>query len=965
MPHGPAAVLVIEDDPAHAEAVRRSLESSLDYGEIRLAASLAQARRLIAESPPDAIIADLNLVDGKAFDLLDRDDATQGIPLLVMTSHGDERMAVEAMRAGALDYVVKSPETFAQMPRLLERMLREHRHVAERARALEALRASEQRLKDIIDFLPDATFAVDTQSHVIAWNQAVERLTGVRKAEVLGRPIRDFSRAFHVTERPLLLELILAPDPALESLFEYVRHDGDRLVAELHSPKLGQGQGAHLWLIASPLFDADGQLAGAIESVRDITEPKRAQLEIQHAYGESRAITEAVRDTLYMIDLDGRLLWWNKRVEEVTGRSEEQLRHHDFTDFFLAEDAPKLADSIGQALERGYSEVEARAKTVQGLRSYRYNGVPVRDPSGEIIGIAGVGQDISEHLRDQARLRLAATVLENTREGVVVTDAPGRIVAINHAFSEITGYTEAEALNSTSNLLKSGRHERVFYQALWASIMQTGHWQGEIWNRRKNGEIFPAWLTISTVRNERGEVTNYVGVLSDISQVKQSEARLEHLAHYDPLTDLPNRLLLNSRLEHAIHRARRNRDKVAVLFIDLDRFKHVNDSLGHPVGDELLQAVARRLDERMRSEDTLARLGGDEFVVVLESIEHSSEAGAVAKLIIELMEQPFLLPGQREIYLGASIGISLYPDNGDDTTQLLRNADTAMYQSKAQGRNTYRYYTEALTLAANARLSMESKLRRALEREEFILHYQPQVAMSDNRILGVEALVRWQDPEEGLIPPDRFIPLAEETGLIAPLGAWVLRQACRQMRAWLDMGQPPMTLAVNLSTQQFLQRDLAEQVEACLREFDLPSECLDLELTESMIMHHDTNGVGILNRLRELGVTLSIDDFGTGYSSLTYLKRLPIHKLKIDKSFVQGIPDDRNDAEIAATVIAMARNLKLQVLAEGVETSAQCDFLRAAGCDVYQGFLFSRAIPADAISRLRAGLQHGPSTLLG
>ncbi len=949
----PLAVLVIEDDPAHAEAVCRALEASADYGEISLASSLAEGRRRIAAAPPDAVIADLNLVDGKAFDLIDQTDATQNLPLLIMTSHGDEQMAVQAMKAGALDYVVKSPETFAQMPRLVERVLREHRHIAERALAQEALRASEQRLKDIIDFLPDATFAVDTHSCVIAWNQAVERLTGVRKARVMGQPIRAFSHAFHGLERPVLLDLILNPDPALESHFDSVRHDGDRLVAEVFSPRLRGGQGAHLWLIASPLFGADGLLAGAIESVRDVTEPKQAQLEIQRAYGESRAITEAVRDTLYMLDLDGRLLWWNKRVEEKTGRTEEQLRGHPFTRLFEEDDGPSIEAAIARAITHGYSEVEARAKTVQGIRTYRYNGVPVRDPCGEIIGIAGVGQDISEQLRDQERLRLAATVLENTREGVVVTDGrSGQIVAINQAYAEMTGYCENEALNNTSNLLKSGRHDRGFYQSMWASIHQTGHWQGEIWNRRKNGEIFPAWLTISTVRNQEGGVTNYVGVLSDISQVKQSEARLEHLAHYDPLTDLPNRLLLNSRLEHAIQRARRGGDKVAVLFIDLDRFKHVNDSLGHPSGDELLQAVARRLNDRMRGEDTLARLGGDEFVVVLEAIKRPSEAGGVAQLIIDLMGEPFQIAEQREIYLGASIGVSLYPDNGEDVTQLLRNADTAMYQSKAQGRNTYRYYTESLTHAANARLSMESKLRRALEREEFLLHYQPQVAMLDNRILGVEALVRWQDPEEGLIPPDRFIPLAEETGLIGPLGAWVLRHACQQMRAWLDAGQDPMTLAVNLSTQQFVQRDLAEQVETLLRGFNLPSECLELELTESMIMQHNTNGVGILNRLRELGVTLSIDDFGTGYSSLAYLKRLPIHKLKIDKSFVQGIPDDRNDAEIAATIIAMARNLKLQVLAEGVETPAQREFLRRAGCDVYQGFLFSRPIPADEIARL-------------
>ncbi|EXJ15410.1 EAL domain-containing protein [Imhoffiella purpurea] len=955
MESNPRCILIVEDDPAHAEAVRRSLESGVDSTDIRIAASLAEGRRRIAERLPDAVIADLNLADGKAFELIGDQPDTPPFPLLVMTSHGDEQMAVRALKAGALDYVVKSSETFAQMPRLVERLLREWRNISERTTAQKALRASERQLMDIIDFLPDPTFAVDRDGRVIAWNFGLERLTGCSKSQLLGQPIREHWNVFYDTPHPLLLESILDPDAQPSASYDYVRQDGDQLIAEVFSAVLNAGRGAHLWIVAAPLLNTERELSGAIESIRDISAAKQAQLELQRAYGETRAITEAVRDTLYMVDRQGRLMWWNKRIEEETGCGPDALRNRPFPDFFVEDDAEKIRKALDTAWRQGYCEVEGRARTIDGIRAYRYNGVPVRDAQGRLIGIAGVGQDISEQLRDQEDLRLAATVLKNTREGVLISDSDGtRIVAINPAFTEITGYSETEAIGGSTRMLKSGRHETAFYQAMWALIASSGHWQGEIWNRRKSGEIFPAWLTISTVRDDAGEITNYVGVLSDISQVKRSEAQLEHLAHYDPLTDLPNRLLLNSRLEHAIQRARRKHTKVAVLFIDLDRFKHVNDSLGHPVGDALLQAVAQRLAGRTRGEDTLARLGGDEFVILLESIDQSREAGRVAQLIIDLMRQPFNLAEEREIYVGASIGISIFPDNGEGVTELLRNADTAMYQSKAQGRNTYRYYTESLTRAANARLLLESKLRRALEREEFILHFQPQVAMADERILGVETLVRWQDPEEGLIPPDSFIPLAEETGLIIPLGAWVLRQACRQMRDWRAAGMPTMTLAVNLSIQQFAQRDLAVQVGAILDEYDLPASCLELELTESMIMHNDAHGIDILNAMRELGVGLAIDDFGTGYSSLGYLKRLPIDRLKIDKSFVQGIPEDRNDAEIAATIIAMAHNLKLQVLAEGVETQEQHAFLREAGCEAYQGYLFSPPVPAEKIEALLA-----------
>lgn len=561
-----------------------------------------------------------------------------------------------------------------------------------------------------------------------------------------------------------------------------------------------------------------------------------------------------------------------------------------------------------------------------------------------------------ETRRTQAEesLRLAAKVFESTLEGVVITDGGGNIIAVNRAFRDITGYAESEVLGENPRLLKSGRHEEGFYQHMWSSLLSTGHWQGEIWNRRKNGELYPEWLTISDLRDENGMVANFVGVFADITRVKHSEEKLEHLVHHDALTDLPNRLLLFSYLEHAVGRARRGGSQGAVLFIDLDRFKTVNDSLGHPAGDEILRIVSRRIRERVRDADTLARLGGDEFVVVVEELPRPEAAADVAQDIIQLLDAPITLSGGQEIFLGASIGISLFPGDGLDATSLIQYADAALFQAKESGRGTYRFYTEALTRAANRRLEMEARLRRALERNEFVLHYQPQISVTDGRLIGCEALLRWQPPGDDLISPLFFIPLAEDTGLIRPLGEWVLRTACAQMRKWQDSGMPPITLAVNVSSRQFEQYDLAERVADILAETGLPAGFLELEITESTIMHQGEQASAMLDALKRLGLSLSIDDFGTGYSSLAYLKRFAVDKLKIDKSFVRDIGHDTNDAQIAATIIAMAKNLKLEVLAEGVETRDQLAFLELHGCDAFQGYLHSPAVPAVEFARLAA-----------
>jgi len=669
---------------------------------------------------------------------------------------------------------------------------------------------------------------------------------------------------------------------------------------------------------------------------------------------EIHLLLDSTAEAIFGVDIDCRCTFVNRAclellgydaASELLGRQIHDLIHHSHAD------------------GRPYPESECPALPGASLREKRHidnevfwhkdgRAVPVEYWSHPVIqnevlvGAVVTFLDISQRKASEEKLRLAAKVFDNTLEGVMVTDAETHILFVNRAFTTITGHSEGEVIGKTPRYLSSGRHDDEFYRELWREIAANGGWQGEIWNRNKAGEEYPEWLSISALHDDSGRVVNYVGVFADISQIKHSEAQLEHLAHHDPLTTLPNRTLFQSRLAHAINVSQRHGTGLGLLFIDLDGFKNINDSLGHPAGDELLQAIARRLSDNLRTVDTLARLGGDEFVVLLEELDGPQEAAVVAQNLLALLRQPFRLSGGQEVFSGASIGISLFPDDAVDATQLVRNADAALYQAKSQGRDTYRFYTEALTRVANERMQLESRLRGALERGEFVVYYQPQVATRDGRLLGAEALVRWQTPEGELVPPARFIPLAEETGLIRPLGEWVLRESCAQFRAGFDAGLAPLTLAVNLSSRQIEQRDLVERLQSVLVETGFPAHLLELEITESAIMAQGDQAPAVLAALKGLGVHLAIDDFGTGYSSLAYLKRFPVDKLKIDRSFMQDIPQDINDVEIAATIIAMAKNLKLKVLAEGVETEEQLAFLQIHDCEAYQGYLYSRPLPA-------------------
>ena len=611
---------------------------------------------------------------------------------------------------------------------------------------------------------------------------------------------------------------------------------------------------------------------------------------------------------------------------------------------------------ITDHLLNSYFDDSAQLAQWQRINAYVFaliSAVLIFFARARLCDFLGMSPGLKRQRQDQERLRQAAVVFDCTREGVLVSDRRGVIVHVNRALVEITGYPVEEVLGRRPNMFKSGRHGPEFYQAIFKSLEESGEWHGEIWNRRKSGEIYPQWQTVRSITDDKGQVSHYVAVFSDISAIKNSQTELARLVHHDPLTDLPNRLLFTDRTEQTLASAQRHQTGCALLMIDLDHFKIINDSLGHNVGDLLLKAVAERLLRVFGKGFTVARLGGDEFAVLVDSCAQTSQAAGLAQQVLEVMKGPFDVD-KHQLFISASVGISVFPSDALNAEQLLRNADSALFKAKSSGREGYALYTEELTAHAQYRVEVASDLRRALEQHELRVYYQPVHDLKSSRLIGVEALVRWEHPLRGLLSPGEFIPIAERTGLIAEIDAWVLEQACWQMVQWQAAGVELSFVAVNISSRLFARPELFSLVSTVLADTGMDAALLELEVTESAVMDNSQVALEQMHRLRALGLRLAIDDFGTGFSSLLRLKRLPVQKLKIDQGFVAGLPGDNDDVAIVRAVIALGQSMGLQVHAEGIEQVEQAQFLLDLNCNLGQGYWFGRPMPARDLDWQRA-----------
>ena len=878
------------------------------------------------------------------------------------------------------------------------------RNITERKHMETALVESERRLADIINFLPDATFAADLDGKIIAWNHATEEITGYSAEQMIGKS--DHSIAFYGYRRPMLIDAVLNRSSEIDSSYAYCNKEGDVFVGETYI-ETEKGHSLYCWIKVSPLYNSDGDIIGAIETVRDISERKKAESVLL----ESGERLQKQQATLVELAHNKTLFWGNlnlaiREITEAAARTldiaqvsvwlyDEKKTHLSCVDLYQRNDcrhsegldlripeSPSYINAIEQGNIILVSDVFADTRTQGYSDSYylRYGigstlDVPIlvsghtvgvvchehmggqrewkadeQSFAGSIADLISLSIEVSERRKAESHLRIRTSAMNAATDQIVITDIQGRVDFVNPSFERETGFTLGEIEGKLADFLTSDKHDPAFYSNLWNTILDGKTWHGEITLYRRDGNTVVEDVTITPIKNENGTVERFIAIKRNVTEKKLYERQLDHLAHHDHLTGLPNRLLFCDRLTQCLVNAERQDAMLAVLFLDLDRFKLVNDSLGHSIGDLLLKAAAERLQDCLRDADTIARMGGDEFTAILSDITSPNDVAAVTRRLCDAISAPFLLEGQ-ELFVTASIGVSLYPNDGTDVEALVKNADSAMYRAKEKGRNNYQFYTQALNATAVKRIQLETCLRRAVERHEFVLHYQPRVDVCTGKILGAEALVRWMHPKLGLISPTAFIPMAEETGLITSIGEWVLETACAQNKQWQDKGYDPISIAVNVSARQFISDNLIGDVKRVLKETGLKPEHLDLELTESTLMHSIDLAVSALGKLKEMGVRLSIDDFGTGYSSLTYLKRFPIDAVKIDQSFVRDLTTNSDDAAIARAVIAMSQSLKLKVIAEGVETIDQLEFLRCLECDEIQGFLASKPVPAEEFEK--------------
>jgi diguanylate cyclase (GGDEF)-like protein/PAS domain S-box-containing protein len=746
---------------------------------------------------------------------------------------------------------------------------------------------------------------------------------------------------------------------AEDSLLQLLRVEAEGLAGE---PSLAEVEGLSIQQIQTLLHDL---WVHQIELEMQNEELRKTQAVLAASRDKFSQLYDAAPVGYCSLNENGIILECNHTLSSLLGLSRAKLLHYPLGHFIDSQDLSILhhmlhsdQSSMEHAIRfasGGQAKANTSAKTAPLHILLHLQRISQAADSGEAVWLAACS-DISQLQELSLELKVKGRALESTLEGVMITNQQMQICYVNPAFEQTTGYGKEQALGQTPSLLKSGKHTATFYRDMWSQLLRDGSWRGEIWNRRANGEIYPEWLSISTIFDEQRRPQYFVGVFSDISREESTRRRLHQLAYFDGITGLPNRHLFLDRLNQELAHARRNHSGFALLFMDLDRFKSINDTLGHSVGDELLLQVSQRLACALRENDTVARMGGDEFLMLLPGVDSQEDAEQVAQKILLLMAQPYDLEG-RQYHVSISVGLSRFPEDGLDADSLIKHADIAMYQSKDSGRNTYSSFTLDLNKQVSERVLLEHDLREALRHERLELHYQPQWHLASGGWHGVEALLRWNHPRQGMIAPDLFIPLAEESGLIVQIGAWVLRRAAQQYLEWRQKGVDVGLISINLSPHQFMQSNLVDVIGDILNECGMPADKLAVEITEHAAMPNFKYSAKTLEALRGMGIGIHIDDFGTGFSSLSHLRHLPIDVLKIDRQFIDEIPNNQDDLAIVQSILAMAKALKISVVAEGVETAEQRDFLIQQGCDIGQGYLFSRPLPSWEIDLLLARAQ--------
>ncbi|PTC04974.1 GGDEF domain-containing protein [Vibrio mediterranei] len=664
---------------------------------------------------------------------------------------------------------------------------------------------------------------------------------------------------------------------------------------------------------------------------------------------------DALDDHVWVKDADRKYIAVNKSVESAWNMPRSDIFGKTDFDLFAKSRSEHYQKADDRVIDSGVQETveECASRDAYGhdvwLETIKS---PIQQPDGELIGVIGMTRNVTRRKQVEVRLSITSEIFNNFQEGMMITDQNGKILDVNSAFSEVTGYQAIEVIGKNPRFLQSGHHDAQFYQNLWQQLSETGLWKGEFINRKKDGSIYPQMATISTINDDGNSLLHYICVFEDISKQKAHEEKLRKMAFFDPLTNLPNRSHLTSILEQSIEGGQRHSEQFATLFLDLDHFKHINDSKGHLYGDRLLSQVADRLADVLHHRASIGRIGGDEFVIILTDYDSEAQLLDTIDETLGVFNRPFELDSQESLRVSGSIGVALYPQDGQNSETLLKNADTAMYLAKKNGRNGYAFYSPDLTYSSVLHVRVQSALHDAVEKQQLSLVYQPQYDLTNNTLIGVEALLRWNHPELGVIAPAQFIPIAEKTGLIQRIGAWVIREACEQGRRWLDQGIEFGKIAVNVSGLQLQHPNFVTKLKQKLLDTNFPAERLEIEITESFLLIDHKLAVDTLNQIRELGIEISLDDFGTGYSSLSYLKGLPISKLKIDRSFICDVPDENDSNAIVQAIIVMGETLSLKIVAEGVENGDQVEYLRSHGCEYGQGYVFSKPVTADQLATL-------------